>query len=91
MTPHIVVVGGTGMLWGMVEALAGDGGRLSLLSRRAGARSGGSVTGYDCDHHDEAAFTEARWWAPWNPGPQGLERASDRSRSVTPLALGRLR
>ena len=60
MAPHILVVGGTGMLAGLVEALAGDGGRLSLLSRRACSFAGPSnVTGYDADYYDEAAFTAA--------------------------------
>ena len=45
--PHIVVVGGTGMLSGLVEALGGDGGRLSLLSRRASAFVRDNVRGYD--------------------------------------------
>jgi hypothetical protein len=57
--PHILVVGGTGMLSGLVEALAGDGGRLSLLSRRASAFRRAGVAGYGCDYHDEAAFTAA--------------------------------
>jgi hypothetical protein len=59
MVPHILVVGGTGMLSGLVEALAGDGGRLSLLSRRASRFPRHGVTGYDVDYHDEAAFTAA--------------------------------
>lgn len=57
MAGHVLVVGGTGMLSGLVEALAGDGGHLSLLSRRASAAAGES--GFDCDYHDEAAFSEA--------------------------------
>jgi hypothetical protein len=56
MAPHILVVGGTGMLSGLVEALAGDGGRLSLLSRGASRFAHGSVRGYDVDYYDEAAF-----------------------------------
>ena len=47
------------MLWGLVEALAGDGGRLSLLSRRASQFACRGVTGYDVDYHDEAAFVAA--------------------------------
>ena len=45
MVPHVLVVGGTGMLSGLVEALAGDGGRLSLLSRRASMANRPGVTG----------------------------------------------
>lgn len=59
MGPHILVVGGTGMLSGLVEALAGDGGRLSLFSRRASRFVGAGVTGYDVDYYDEAAFAAA--------------------------------
>jgi hypothetical protein len=57
MAPHILVVGGTGMLAGLVKALAGDGGRLSLLSRHASRFVGAAnITGYDVDYYDEAAF-----------------------------------
>ncbi len=59
MGPHILVVGGSGMLSGLVEALAGDGGRLSLLSRRASRSQLAGAAGYDCDYHDEATFTAA--------------------------------
>jgi hypothetical protein len=59
MVPHILVVGGTGMLSGLVEALAGDGGRLSLLSRRASRFSRDGVAGYDVDYYDESAFVAA--------------------------------
>ncbi|MEO6339906.1 MAG: hypothetical protein ABIO39_07715 [Caulobacteraceae bacterium] len=59
MAPHILVVGGTGMLSGLVEALAGDGGCLSLLSRHASRASRPGVTGYDADYHDEPAFLAA--------------------------------
>ncbi len=45
------------MLSGLVEALAGDGGRLSLFSRQASAFPG--VEGFDVDYHDEAAFRRA--------------------------------
>ena len=57
--PHILVVGGTGMLAGLVEALAGDGGRLSLVSRHASAFGRAGVSGYDADYYDEAAFVAA--------------------------------
>jgi hypothetical protein len=57
--PHILVVGGTGMLAGLVEALAGDGARLSLISRRASAFARPAVTGFDADYYDEAAFEAA--------------------------------
>lgn len=57
MRPHIVVIGGTGMLSGFCEALAGDGGRLSLLSRHASQTAG--ADGFDCDYHDPAAFFAA--------------------------------
>ena len=59
MAPHILVVGGTGMLSGLVEALAGDGGRLSLFSRRASGFTRDGVTGFDVDYYDEAAFMAA--------------------------------
>jgi NAD(P)-dependent dehydrogenase (short-subunit alcohol dehydrogenase family) len=57
--PHILVVGGTGMLSGLCEALAGDGGRLSLLARRASAWGGAAAGRFDCDYYDEAAFASA--------------------------------
>ncbi len=57
---HILVVGGTGMLAGLTEALAGDGGRLSLLSRQASRFAGpDNLTGYDVDYLDKAAFVAA--------------------------------
>ncbi|WP_334165488.1 hypothetical protein [Phenylobacterium sp.] len=71
MGPHILVVGGTGMLAGLVEALAGDGGRLSLLSRRASAH-GLPGRAFDCDYHDAAAFTAALDAAVAGQGPIDL-------------------
>jgi hypothetical protein len=59
MPPHILVVGGTGMLSGLVEAFAGDGGRLSLLSRHASRVTRPGATGYDVDYYDEADFIAA--------------------------------
>jgi hypothetical protein len=59
MGPHILVVGGTGMLSGLVEALAGDGGRLSLFSRHASRFARDSVAGFDVDYYDEPAFAAA--------------------------------
>lgn len=59
MASHILVVGGTGMLAGLVEALAGDGGRLSLVSRRASRFGRPGVTAYDADWNDEAGFVGA--------------------------------
>ncbi|WP_312164060.1 hypothetical protein [Phenylobacterium sp.] len=56
------------MLSGLVEALAGDGGRLSLLSRHASQRPGG----IDCDYHDEAAFARALDAAIERNGPVEL-------------------
>jgi hypothetical protein len=56
---HILVVGGTGMLAGLIEALAGDGGRLSLLSRHASSFGRPGVTAYDVDYYDEASFAVA--------------------------------
>lgn len=67
MPRHVLVVGGTGMLSGLVKALAGDGGRLSLLSRR-GSASGG----FDCDYHDERAFAAALAAAVDRSGPPDL-------------------
>lgn len=57
MAAHTLIVGGTGMLSELTKALAGDGGRLSLLSRRASAFPG--VEGFDADYQDEAAFRRA--------------------------------
>jgi hypothetical protein len=57
--PHILVVGGTGMLAGLVERLAGDGGRVSLISRQASAFRRDGVAGHDADWNDEAAFVAA--------------------------------
>ncbi|CAN7342572.1 hypothetical protein LJR164_001960 [Phenylobacterium sp. LjRoot164] len=68
MPGHVLVVGGTGMLTGLVEALAGDGGRLSLLSRSASQHPGG----FDCDYHDEAAFGRALAAAIERSGPIDL-------------------
>jgi hypothetical protein len=65
MPGHVLVVGGTGMLTGLVEALAGDGGRLSLLSRHASQHPGG----FDCDYHDEEAFGGALAAAIERNGP----------------------
>lgn len=70
MAQHILVVGGTGMLSELVKALAGDGGRLSLLSRRA-SQAGGEA-GFDCDYHDEAAFAGALEAAIARSGPIDL-------------------
>jgi hypothetical protein len=56
------------MLSGLTKALAGDGGRLSLLSRQASAFPG--VDGYDCDYDDAADFQRA------------LDAATDRSGPV---------
>lgn len=72
MSPHILVVGGTGMLRDLVEALAGDGGRLSLLCRRASAFRRGGVRGYDCDYYDDAAFRRALDLACAHAGPVEL-------------------
>lgn len=68
MSGHVLVVGGTGMLSGLVEALAGDGGRLSLLSRQASQLPGG----IDCDYHDELAFGRALEAALDRHGPVEL-------------------
>lgn len=70
MSPHILVVGGTGMLSGLVEALAGDGGRLSLLSRQASSVVG--ENGFDCDYHDAEAFAAALAAAVDRAGPIDL-------------------
>lgn len=67
---HVLVVGGTGMLNGLVEAFAGDGGRLSLLSRRASNSPVGD--GFDCDYHDEAGFAAALAAAVARSGPPDL-------------------
>lgn len=70
MAGHVLVVGGTGMLSGLVEALAGDGGRLSLLSRRASQAAG--EAGFDCDYHDDVAFARALAAAVARSGPVEL-------------------
>ena len=70
MTLHTLVVGGTGMLSGLCEALAGDGGRLSLLSRQASRASG--ADGFDCDYHDAASFSAALDAAVARSGPINL-------------------
>lgn len=70
MPAHILVVGGRGMLSELVEALAGDGGRLSLLSRRASQVFG--EAGFDCDYHDPHAFTAALAAAVERSGPVDL-------------------
>lgn len=56
------------MLSGLVEALAGDGGRLSLLSRHASQHPGG----FDCDYHDETGFRAALEAAVLRHGPIDL-------------------
>jgi hypothetical protein len=55
-----------------VEALAGDGGRLSLLSRGASRFARDGVAGFDCDYHDEAGFTAALDAATTSAGPVSL-------------------
>lgn len=70
MPAHILVVGGTGMLSGLVEALAGDGGRLSLLSRHASQARG--ENGFDCDYRDDQAFAAALAAAVDRSGPVDL-------------------
>lgn len=70
MARHVLVVGGTGMLSELVKALAGDGGRLSLLSR--GASQAAGAQGFDCDYYDEAAFAGALEAAIARSGPVDL-------------------
>lgn len=70
MAAHTLVVGGTGMLSGLCEALAGDGGRLSHLSRHASRASG--ADGFDCDYHDPASFSAALDAADARSGPISL-------------------
>lgn len=86
MPAHILVVGGTGMLSGLVEALAGDGGRLSLLSRHASRVAG--ENGFDCDYYDTEAFTAALGAAVERSGPIDLAVAWFHSLKVaTPRLL----
>ncbi len=59
MAPHILVVGGTGMLAGLVDQLVAEGGRLSLLSRGAANVSRAGVKGYSVNYYDDAAFSAA--------------------------------
>lgn len=70
MVRHALIVGGTGMLSGLTKALAGDGGRLSLLSRHASGAAG--LDGFDCDYDDEAAFGRALDAAVARSGPVDL-------------------
>jgi hypothetical protein len=70
MAAHTLIVGGTGMLSGLTKALAGDGGRLSLLSRQASAFPG--VDGFDCDYYDETGFGCALDAAVERSGPADL-------------------
>lgn len=70
--PHILVVGGTGMLSGLCEALAGDGGRLSLLARRASGWGRAPAWAFDCDYRDAAAFADAVDAAVAEGGPVDL-------------------
>ena len=70
MPRHALIVGGTGMLAGLAEALARDGGRLSLLSRRASEVAG--ENGFDCDYNDEARFVAALDAAVARSGPVDL-------------------
>ena len=67
MSAHTLVVGGAGMLSGLCEALAGDGGRLSLLSRQASGPNG-----FACDYHDAASFAAALQAAVARSGPIDL-------------------
>ena len=70
MALHTLVVGGTGMLSGLCEALAGAGGRLSLLSRGASRAAG--TNGFDCDYYDPASFSAALAAAIARSGPIDL-------------------
>jgi hypothetical protein len=70
MPGHTLVVGGTGMLSELVRALAGDGERLSLLSRQASAAAGDD--GFDCDYHDQDGFRDALDRAVARSGPIDL-------------------
>lgn len=70
MPPHVLIVGGSGMLSNVAKALARDGGRLSHLSRRASAAWG--EDGFDCDYHDEAQFGSALAAAVERAGPPDL-------------------
>ncbi len=82
MGPHILVVGGTGMLSDMVEALAREGGRLSLLSRQASQAGRPGVTGYGADYMDDEAFAAALDRAIAASGPVDLAVAWFRTLKV---------
>jgi len=63
------------MLSGAVRRLAEDGWRVSALSRRAAAFSvelNGTISGFDCDYHDPAAFRAALDAACREAGPMTL-------------------
>ncbi len=55
------------MLSGLCEALADDGGRLSILSRHASRTSVGD--GFDCDYYDPASFSAGLDAAVARSGP----------------------
>ncbi|WP_293682988.1 hypothetical protein [uncultured Phenylobacterium sp.] len=57
------------MLSGVCEALAAEGTRLTLLSRRASAWRGAVVEAFDCDYRDEAGFASAVDAAVAHSGP----------------------
>ena len=84
------------MLSGLCEALAGDGGRLSLLARRASAWRAAAADAFDCDYHDEAGFTAALEAAVAANGPAELAVAwihtlkIPASRRVAERTAGRL-
>ncbi|MFL5297175.1 MAG: hypothetical protein ACJ798_12410 [Phenylobacterium sp.] len=70
--PHFLVVGGSGMLAPVCEALAEEGGRLSLLSRHAKRFWLAGARPYDCNYYDDAAFGEALAQAVEDSGPVDL-------------------
>lgn len=60
------------MLSELCEALAGDGGRLSLLARRASAWGRAAADRFDCDYYEEASFAAALDAAVAASGPVDL-------------------
>ncbi len=72
---HALVVGGTGMLWGVCEWLAARGEQVTVVSRSGCARSGASVRGIAhlaVDYRDGAALERALRAAAEERGPWAL-------------------
>lgn len=71
MLPHILVVGGTGMLSGVTEALTASG-RVSLFARKGARFLHPGVTGYDANYYDDDGFAAVLEQAILAGGPVDL-------------------